>query len=157
RTDDTAALQKAIDAVFADADAGLLIIPPGTYKITQTLRVTFPTHIGRRSGIVAHGARLVSAIDGGRNVLEVTSQGYARYLLIEGLDIQGSGREGHGIVLHCEHAEHSLYNFCLRDVIVQQVGGDGCYMIGNVFEGQIINSYFRRNAGNGATFSHGTR
>jgi hypothetical protein len=157
RTDDTGALQKALDAAFSGSDAGIVVIPPGTYKITRTLRINFETHMGHRSGITAHGARLISAINDGSNVLEVSSKGYARYLMLEALDIQGSGREGHGIVFNVEHQEHALYNFCLRDVIVQGCGGDGCSMSGNVFEGQLINCYFRRNGGNGATFAHGKR
>jgi hypothetical protein len=155
--DDTSALQRALDAVFAPGDPGLLIIPPGTYKITQTLRLNYRSHAGHRNGIVANGARLVSAITDGSNVLEITSGGYDRFLLLEGIDIEGNNREGHGIVLRVEANEQAIYNLCLRDVIVQQCGGDGCYMIGNVFEGQIINSYFRKNGGNGATFSHGRR
>ena len=39
--------------------------------------------------------------------------------------------------------------------MVQGCGGDGCRMIGNIFEGQLINCYFRDNHGNGASFSHG--
>lgn len=155
--DDTAALQKALDTVFAAGDAGLLIIPPGSYKITRTLRIEYRTHMGHRNGIVANGARLLSAITDGSNVLEITSRAIVRFLLLEGLDIVGNNKEGHAIVLRVEANEHAIYNLCLRDVIVQQCGGDGCHMIGNVFEGQIINSYFRNNRGNGATFSHGRR
>jgi hypothetical protein len=155
--DDTAALQRAIDAVFTPGEAGILIIPPGIYKVSRTLKIEHRAHMGHRNGIVAHGARLVSAIADGSAVVEVTSLGYVRFLFLEGLDIEGNGREGHAIVLRVEDNEHSLYNFCLRDVIVQQAGGDGCHMIGNVFEGQIINSYFRKNRGNGITFSHGRR
>src|SRR3546814_1144647 len=48
-----------------------------------------------------------------------------------------------------------IYNFCLRDIIVEGCGGDGCRMTGNVFEGQVFNAYFRDNGGNGVTLSHG--
>src|SRR5581483_8416678 len=157
RADDTAALQRALDSVFVGENPGILIIPPGVYKVRRTLKVHFDHHMGHRSGIIAHGARLMSSIDDGSNVFEATSSGIVRFFLIEGLDIEGNGREGHGIVLRVESADYAIYNFCLRDVIVQECGGDGCYMVGNVFEGQIINSYFRKNRGNGATFSHGTR
>jgi hypothetical protein len=60
-------------------------------------------------------------------------------------------------VLECESNDNFLYNFCVRDVVVQKCGGDGCRLIGNVFEGQIVNSYFRDNRGNGVTFSHGEK
>src|SRR5690606_29546924 len=50
-----------------------------------------------------------------------------------------------------------FYNFCLRDVVVESIGGDGLRMVGNVFEGQLINCYFRDNGGDGATFAHGPK
>lgn len=160
-TDDSAALQAALDAAFAPGGPGFLAIPQGTYKVTKPLRVVTPVgqkgDVGRRHGIIGHGARLVSAIADGGNVLEYVSNATVRFLQIEGLDIMGGGREGHGISLECEHKEHYLYNFCLRDVTVQGVGGDGCRMMGNVFEGQVINTYLRDNKKNGMTLGHGAR
>lgn len=160
-TDDTAALQAALDATFAPGGPGFLVIPPGTYRVTRTLRVATlrgeKGNIGRRHGILAHGARLNSAITDGGNVFEFISRSTVRFLLIEGLDILGTGREGHGILLECEYKEHYLYNFCLRDVTVQGCGGDGCRMMGNVFEGQVINTYLRDNKKNGMTLGHGAR
>jgi polygalacturonase len=37
--DDSAALQSALESTFAE-DGGFLVIPPGRYKVTRTLRVT---------------------------------------------------------------------------------------------------------------------
>ena len=159
--DDSLPLQAALDAAFATNGPGFLTIPPGTYKVTKSLRVvTFEGQKGditRRHGVIAHGARLVSAIPDGGNVFEFISHATVRFLLIEGLDIVGGGREGHGISLECEHKDHYLYNFCLRDVTVQGCGGDGCRMMGNVFEGQVINTYLRDNKKNGMTLGHGAR
>ncbi|MCW5568600.1 MAG: right-handed parallel beta-helix repeat-containing protein [Dokdonella sp.] len=159
KADDTGALQKALDAAFAPGGPGFLLIPPGRYRISRSLRVATlggpQGNIARHSGIMAHGARFISKITDGGNVFEFVSGSTVRFLIIEGLDILGSGHEGHGVLLECEHKEHYLYNFCLRDVTVQNCGGDGCRMIGNVFEGQVINSYFRKNGGNGVTFGHG--
>jgi Pectate lyase superfamily protein/Right handed beta helix region len=159
RADDTAALQRALDRAFG-AGGTLLMIPPGTYRVTRTLRVKF-THgaagdLGRQSDIVGHGARLNSEIADGGNVLELLCDATVRFVLIDGLDILGHGREGHGIYVECDRHGAYFYNFCLRDVNVQDCGGDGCRLVGNVFEGQIINSYFRSNKGNGATFAHGS-
>jgi hypothetical protein len=160
-SDDSAALQAALDAAFAPHGPGFLAIPQGTYKVTKPLRVVTPVgqpgDVGRRHGIIGHGARLVSAIADGSNVLHYVSNATVRFLQIEGLDIVGGGREGHGIALECEHKEHYLYNFCLRDITVQGVGGDGCRMMGNVFEGQVINTYLRDNKKNGMTLGHGAR
>jgi pectate lyase-like protein len=157
--DDTAALQRALDATFS-RDGGMLVVPPGSYRITRTLRISANPHSGNithRNGISASGARLISALAKGESVVEITSRANHRFFLLEGLDIQGNGKEGHGIVLECESNDNFLYNFCIRDVVVQNCGGDGCRLIGNVFEGQIFNSYFRDNHGNGATFSHGEK
>jgi hypothetical protein len=156
-TDDTAALQAALDAAFAANGPGFLEIPPGTYRVTRTLTIGAAHDITRHHGIQAHGARLHSTIADGSNVLQVVCRSTERFLAIEGLDILGSGREGNGLYLECEHKEHYLYNFCLRDLVVQGVGGDGVRLIGNVFEGQLINVYARDNKKNGATFAHGSR
>lgn len=157
RADDTAALQKALDRTFRVSGA-LLMIPPGTYRVTRTLRVQFAPgtgNLGRQSGIVGHGARIDSEIADGGNVLELLCHATVRFVLIDGLDILGRGRERHGIYVECDSKGSYFYNFCLRDVNVQGCGGDGCRLIGNVFESQIINAYFRDNRGNGATFAHG--
>lgn len=159
--DDSVALQRALDAAFASGDPGFLQIPPGTYRVSRTLRVAPPQgvrgDITRRHGIVAHGARILSSISDGGSVLEFICRSTQRFLTIEGLDIVGGGREGAGLSLECEHKEHYLYNFALRDVVVQGCGGDGARMMGNVFEGQLINCYFRDNKRNGVTFGHGGR
>lgn len=159
--DDTAALQAALDAAFRPGGPGFLLIPPGLYRITRTIRVVTgggaEGNIVRHSGISAHGARLKSEIRDGSNVFEFISGTTARFLLVEGLDIRGSGEDGHGVYLECEEWGKYLYNFCLRDVVIQGCGGDGCRMVGNVFEAQVINTYCRNNKGNGATFGHGFR
>jgi hypothetical protein len=159
--DDTAALQAALDAAFAPDGPGFLTIPPGTYKVTRTLRIGAlqgeRRDITRHHGILAHGARIHSAIEDGGNVLQLLCRSTMRFLTIEGLDILGSGREGNGLYLECEQQDHYLYNFCLRDLVVQGVGGDGLRLIGNVFEGQLINVYARDNKKNGVTFAHGSK
>ena len=160
-SDDTAALQATLDAAFAPGGPGFLEIPPGTYKVSRTLRI-HPQEgqrgdITRHHGILAHGARLQSTIADGSNVLELICRSTIRFLTIEGLDILGGGREGNGLYLECEHKEHYLYNFCLRDLVVQGCGGDGARLIGNVFEGQLINVYLRDYKKTGATFGHGSR
>lgn len=162
RTDDTMALQRAMDAALAAGPrSGMLIIEPGTYRITRPLKIAPPPgepgNIVHVSGISAYGARLISEIRDATPVIEFTSRSITRFILFEGLDIVGNGREGAGIQLECDDSHSSIYNFCLRDVAVQDCGGDGCRMYGNVFEGQVINSYFRKNKQNGMTFSHGAR
>ncbi|HEY1722409.1 MAG TPA: glycosyl hydrolase family 28-related protein [Magnetospirillaceae bacterium] len=158
-TDDTAALQAGLDAAFSKGGA-MLTLPPGNYRITRTLRIESPEGqggvVGRHFGISGRGARIVSAIADGSNVLQIASNSTQRFLLLDGLQINGTGREGHGLVLSCDGRGAYLYNACLRDIVIEGCGGDGCQMVGNVFESQIFNSYFRDNHGNGFTFAHGT-
>lgn len=158
KADDTDALQKALDATFDGGDPGFLSIPPGSYRVTRTLRVSLHgkrNDITHQSGLLAHGARVVSDIANGDPVLYIESKATVRFVIIEGLQIQGAGREGHGLQVECQTRGTYFYNFCLRDFVAQGLGGDGLHMTGNIFEGQIVNSYFRDNGGNGATFSHG--
>lgn len=159
RADDTDALQRALEALLVQYRGGVLEIPPGTYRVTRPIRV----ETGERHGgnithgcvVRAHGARIVSKIALPESVIEIVSNAVTRFLTIEGLEINGSGREAHGLEFTCVRRGRYLYNFCLRDIIVEGCGGDGCRMTGNIFEGQIFNSYFRDNGRNGMTLSHG--
>ena len=83
-------------------------------------------------------------------VSEFHSDTICRFLLIEGLEIRGNKREGTGLSIKCIGNGRYIYNFCLRDIVVENCGGEGLSMIGNIFEGQIFNSYFRDNSKNGA-------
>lgn len=154
--DDTDALQAALDAAFAASDSapGALVIPPGTYKVTRGLRFTQRENCGQERRISAYGACLQSAIVDGSHVLHIRSTVYWHFMIIEGLEIAGTGQDGHGVFLDCDHAVHSLYNSCLRDVVVRGCGGDGCRIYGNIFESQLINCCFRDNRNNGATLAH---
>jgi hypothetical protein len=159
-TDDTAALQKALDATFKGESAGLLKIEPGRYRVTRPLKVYLERVQDRRRytrlhGISAYGAQIRSDIgDASTSIFDFQSDTIERFLLIEGLEIRGNGREGTGLNMQCIGNGRYIYNFCLRDVVVENCGGDGLTMIGNIFEGQIFNSYFRDNKKNGATLGH---
>ncbi|MPY69671.1 MAG: hypothetical protein GEU92_06265 [Alphaproteobacteria bacterium] len=158
RTDDTDALQAALDAVVAGSNPGILTIPPGIYRVSRTLRIDLDRKrigtITRFAGISAYGAQIRSSIRDGSDVLSIDSRTVARFLLIEGLEIRGRGAEGAGLALHCDGRGHYIYNSSIRDVMVEGCGGDGCRMVGNIFESQIFNAYFRDNGGNGMTMGH---
>ena len=155
-TDDTAALQAAIDAAFSVSDLapGVLVLPPGAYKISRSLRFTQRQNGGQLRIIRAYGARLLSTIEDGGHVLHITSAATWHFVVIEGLEIAGSGEDGHGLYMECDTNRAGLYNFCLRDLVVQGCGGDGCRIYGDLFESQLINCAFRNNRGNGATLAH---
>src|SRR3546814_21178031 len=97
------------------------------------------------SDLLSHGATLKSAITDGSPVLEIESQAVVRYLLLEGVQIQGNGSEGHGLLLHADSPSVYLYDICLRDVFIELCGGDGCVILGNIFESQLNNCFFRQN------------
>ena len=83
--DDTAALQAALDAAFRPGGPGFLTIPPGTYKVSRTLRIApaegQPGDITRHHGITAHGARLHSVIADGGNVLEIICRSTGTFMV----------------------------------------------------------------------------
>ncbi|MBV8536837.1 MAG: hypothetical protein JO128_14660, partial [Alphaproteobacteria bacterium] len=125
--DDTAALQAALDAAFdaSDGAPGLLVIPPGDYKVTRSLRFTMRENCGQQRRVSAYGARLRSTIADGGHVLHIRSAAIWHFIVFEGLQITGSGNDGHGLYLECDTNRSGLYNFCLRDLAVQGCGGDG--------------------------------
>ena len=55
QTDDTAALQKALDETFKGNDGTFLTIPPGVYRVDRTLRISPAHHMTHASGILADG------------------------------------------------------------------------------------------------------
>mgnify|MGYP000170991162 CR=1 FL=1 len=157
--DDTDALQRTFEAAL-DGDAATVVsIPPGRYRVTRPIEVVSAAKpdgdITHRAGILAQGARILSEIAEDKPVIRIESRAVIRFFLIEGLQINGSGQEGPGLSIDCETRGTYFYNFCLRDLVIESCGGDGIQLIGNLFEGQIFNSYFRDNAGHGAIFSHG--
>ena len=154
--DDTAALQAALDAVFDPSDdaAGLLVIPPGDYRVTRSLRFTMRENCGQQRRVSAYGARLRSAIPDGGHVLHIASAAIWHFIVLEGLEIAGSGNDGHGLYLECDTNFAGLYNFCLRDLVIQGCGLDGCRIYGNLFESQIATCAFRGNGANGVTLAH---
>lgn len=153
--DDSRALETALIAAFG-ATSGVLMIPPGIYRIGRTIRVPLTAGGEGRCGVMAHGAHIVSTIGDGSNVFEFVNRADARYVVIEGLDILGSHRDGHGLYIESE-SPHAFADFCLRDVVVQYCGGDGAHLVGNLTAGQVSNGYFRTNRGNGITLSNGQR
>src|SRR3546814_9482838 len=64
--DDTAALQAALDAITTDGGT-FVDIPPGVYRISATLRLTFTHDSAAHVGLLSHSATLNSAITDGRS------------------------------------------------------------------------------------------
>lgn len=130
-TDDTAALQNALNAIVASGS--VLLLAPGKYKVSRTLHLALARQSGAAStGISAYGATLVSSIKTSGPVLHVSSTATAHQVVVEGLEIDGGsrarGRDISGLVLEAVTAEGLLHNVCLRDVSVDRCSGDGCHV-----------------------------
>ncbi|MEX0923960.1 MAG: glycosyl hydrolase family 28-related protein [Rhodovibrionaceae bacterium] len=157
--DDSAALQRAFDAAFAGKQARLIQLPPGRYRVTRPIRVRTAKrpdgNVTHPAGLLANGVTLLSDIDSGEAVVDVDVRATLRFFRIEGLHIAGRGDEGAGLRISCQHRGAYFYNFCIRDCVVEGCGGNGCELLGNVFEGQVFNCYFRDNGHDGALLAHG--
>jgi len=94
--DDTPALQRALDGV---TDGSTVYLPPGTYRVTETLTLTGPL-IGVL--VVGHGrdtTLLWDGDDGGRLLLD-DGVAYSRYV---GLTFSGEGKAAVGFFHHSDN------------------------------------------------------
>lgn len=159
KADDTEALQRVFEAAFSGDDAELVTLPPGNYRLTRPIRIQTKTrpdgNITHPAGIRADGASLLSEIEDGEPMIDIDVRATLRFFRIEGLHLAGRGKEGTGLRISCQRRGTYFYNFCIRDCAIEGCGNNGCELVGNFFEGQIINCYFRDNGRDGARFAHG--
>ena len=154
RTDDSAAFARALESA---ASRGHMVIVPGFhYAIERPIQWTSRDNVASAWGLHSEGARLVSRLSRGEDVLTLTSRHTVRYFRITGgLTIGGNdGRDGNGLRLLAAGGQVYLYNALIDGLSVEHVGGHGLLFEGNVFESTILNSYFQDCRKNGATFAH---
>ena len=137
-TDDTSAIQAALNATFAAGGYRFLFLPPGTYLVSSPLSATFAASSVEPTGIIGHGATIRQSVAFGGPILQFNApSGSNRYFLLEGFKIngagQGTGTGNHGLVLYAPNSSGAIYNACIRDVSIEQCGGDAMQLIGNVF------------------------
>ncbi|MHB9134186.1 MAG: glycosyl hydrolase family 28-related protein [Armatimonadota bacterium] len=121
--DDTAALQAALDGLKDAYDAPTTVyLPPGTYRITRTLR--WQKLYGKR--IIGHGrdTRIVWDGDGATPPVMFHSNGVTSGVLFEGITWDGANKAEYGVD-HCSnthyetavtHRNEAFYN--MRSAIV---------------------------------------
>ena len=137
------ALQDAID------NKVLLTLPPNNMTYKGDIVITVTEHTRGITGLNANGAKLEGSL-----TIKVDRPGIDfRYLIIEKLLIDGTGK-AHGLVLACPTNDSWIYNWCLRDVMVEGCTGDGIALEGSVFEGSMINVCTHGNGGNGVLMRH---
>jgi hypothetical protein len=105
KTDDTAAIQKALDAI---EDGSTLYLPPGMYRVTRTVRLTGP-RIG--VSVIGHGRDTTLVWDGEVDGKLFADDGvaYARYI-----GIQFDGRSKAAVGFH--HDSHKRFETEVRHV-----------------------------------------
>ena len=160
-TDDSGAFAKAIAASYAGI--GPVLVPAATYLIGRTVSFTTDAHCSTPWGLVGQGATLQSAITNGDGVIRLHAgtgrdkngiPWQARYLWLTGLNVNGTGRDGHGIELIAENGQRQcFYNCAFRQLVIQNLGGDGMVLNGNVFETAIDACFFEQNT-NGLSCMH---
>lgn len=159
-TDDSEALTKAIAASYAGG--GPVLVPAATYLIAHTIAFTTNAHCSTPWGLIGQGATLLSGITNGSDVIRLTAGTgrlagvpyQARYLCVSGLNISGTGKDGNAIQLIAENGHtQDFYNCAFNGLVLQNMGGDGLLLNGNIFESSIDDCNFSQNH-NGLSCMH---
>lgn len=131
----------------------MLVLNAGEYDIETPIDAVLSENVTEPFGIISQGAKLVSRLGPEQTVMKITSCATVRFLKLDGVRILGNGNESHGIHIYCagksDAVESYMYNFTLRDCVVEHCGGDGVRLEGNVFEGSLRNCFVRDNHGCG--------
>lgn len=148
--DDSPTIQALLDEV---ATGVFITIPPKVYNIATPLTLAY-AHSVRGGGIAAEGVVLQSTITNGADVLTISiaaGGNDVRDTGIKDLTIIGNGKDGNGLRILGPDNTSWFYNFVVRDLVVEGVGGHGVYATGSVFEAIIENARVASCGGNGAT------
>ena len=150
-TDDTAAIQAAINSVFTSG-GGSVLVPPGTYLVSTTTelgsvveydgtvrQLTELTCLVLRPQVKLVGFGASSIIQSSDNKNCITSVD-CDHTSIVGLSIKGQGattNAAHGVRLYGTTADSNLDHFQIKDCSISDFGGYGI----SLNEGYITNAY----------------
>ena len=156
--DDTAAIQKAVDA--AGEVSGAVIVPPGTYLTGEIQARTGMAMQGLANTSYGlgcdFGSRLVLRDDGtSRCLINLTGAIGAR---LTGLILKGRGKEApdlvHGVMVsksnHAVHHDSPALDSCM----VEYFSGDGVHLEG-IFVFTVRHSFIKANGGHAVHVLHG--
>lgn len=138
QADDTAALQKAFDAV---RDGSVLYLPPGSYRITAPLSLKNPTGARWIGGLVVGSGRETKLVwDGPRGGAMVLLNGvaYSRFI---GLELDGRGKASIGFHYHATRGfqtevthRHLAFRGFTDSAVLEDHSGDGQALAETTFE-----------------------
>jgi hypothetical protein len=152
-SDDSAAFGVALQ--WASSNGRVVLVPGYDYAIGSTIKWQSQENVGNTWGLQCQGARLVSKIGDGSDILQMICNHTVRYFqLTGGLKINGNGSDMHGVHIYCPGQTIFFYNFLIDSLSVEGVGGHGLLLEGDVFESTVQNSYFQDCKQNGATFAN---
>ncbi|MFD6324183.1 glycosyl hydrolase family 28-related protein [Streptomyces sp. NPDC058442] len=136
-TDNTAAVQAAVDAASA-AGGGTLYIPAGRYILTGSLTWA--------SGVSAIGAGArVSILQSMDQNLDCITGTDISDVTLQGLQLSGPGRGFGSGVRFPRFSSPSTTGITLRDLLIQSFGGDGVY--GHQLAGSVLHRVRVRTCG----------
>jgi len=165
-TDDTSAIQAAIDA-WRDASNGVLGFPSGEYLCNSGLTTVFTSNEVSGKTIDGYGAVLISGVTSG-DFWTIESQAVVRNLSINGLTIRATVGNGESSLIHLDGGDGAstqyLYSCSFNDVRLERFTNHGWHIENNVFEsdwnacssrtsGTLGNCFFFEDGASGAVSS----
>jgi hypothetical protein len=139
------------------------VLDPATdVSVDRTIEIVQRTSSSKMWGVIGNGAKIRSTIGNGTPVLKYTTAvgdpktgTQSRGLIIQSLDIVGSGKDGPGLMLHAPSADAPIYRAILRDNTTTLSGGLGALHIkGAVFELLVAGHVAENNRQNGVAIEH---
>lgn len=152
-SDDSAALSQALAVAAAE---GRVIVGTGdTFTIATPVSCQTKNHTVRDWGFLGQGDKFISAIKNGGSVITILGGGFhCRALKLMNFSIRGTRADGNGLALMCP-AGGNLYNILIHAVTVENMGGSGFWLEGNVFETAMVFCQASDCIVSGMRFSHG--
>jgi hypothetical protein len=153
-SDDSRALSSAL--AVAAAEARVIVGTGDTFTIASPVFCETKNNTVKDWGFIGQGDKFVSAIRNGGSIITIQSgRGYInRALKLMNFSVRGTRADGNGIDLRCP-AGGNLFNILAHAVTIENVGGSGFYLEGNVFETALAYCQASDCIVSGMRFQHG--
>jgi hypothetical protein len=149
----TGTLESALDAAFAGGSVPHLSAT--TYTVTTPIVINLTGSISGPVGIDLGGAKIFSQVGNGQPVIEIIVGPGVNIgtLTLANFYLVGNTREGDGIKIVADGSDRSIQNLNVTGVNVENVGGIGLDVIGNV-HGTVFDSWMQADLSGGARFAN---